>query len=76
MIEKLKKGEDGYELENDKFFRVMSVLNRPHSSERDLMGNLLMCFVTTKRGPYGERQLKTPEGEEDGEKAPKKRKKD
>ena len=78
VIEKLKKGEDGYELENDKYFRVMSVLSRSYSSERELMANLLMCFVKINRkgGDYGERQPKRGRDEDKGEKAPKKRKKD
>ena len=77
---KLKKGEEknGYEFENTKYFRIMSVLHRPHSSVRELVASLLVCSVKINRkcGDYGERQPKRGRDEEKGEKAPKKRKRD
>ena len=77
---KLKKGEEknGYEFENTKYLRIMSVLHRPHSSVRELVASLLVCSVKINRkcGDYGERQPKRGRDEEKGEKAPKKRKKD
>eukprot|EP00986_Skeletonema_menzelii_P020826 scaffold32386_cov154-Skeletonema_menzelii.AAC.2 len=69
--------EMGYELENDKFFRIMFVLCRHYSSVLELVANLLVCFIKINRkcGGYGERQLKRGKGDDDmGENAPKKRK--
>ena len=74
----LKKNEEGYEFENTKYFRIMSVLHRPYSSVRELVANVLVCSVKINRkgGDYGERQPKRGRDEDKGEKAPKKRKKD
>ena len=71
----LKKGDLGYEFENDKFYRIMYVLERPYSSVRELVANLVTCSVKLKRkcGSYGERQSNGGRNEE--EKASKKRKK-
>ena len=79
IVEEVKKNEMemGYELENDKFFRIMFVLCRHYSSVLELVANLLVCFIKINRkcGGYGERQLKRGKGDDDmGENAPKKRK--
>mmetsp|Transcript_1942 Transcript_1942/g.4253 ORF Transcript_1942/g.4253 Transcript_1942/m.4253 type:complete len:157 (+) Transcript_1942:2721-3191(+) len=70
----LKKGDLGYEFENDKFYKIMYVLERPYSSVWELVANLVTCSVKLKRkcGSYGERQSNGGRNEE--EKASKKRK--
>jgi len=70
----LKSGKFGYKLENKHYYKIMYVLERPYSSVRELVANLVTCSVKLKRkcGSYGERQSNGGRNEE--EKASKKRK--
>ena len=70
----LKKGDLGYEFDNDKYYRIMDVLKQQYSSVQELVANLVTCSVKVNRkgGGYGERQSNGGRNEE--EKASKKRK--
>jgi len=70
----LKKGDLGYEFENDKYYKIMSVLEQQYSSVRELVASSVTCSFKLKRkcGSYGERQSNGGRNEE--EKASKKRK--
>lgn len=64
VVVALRKNEEGYEFENTKYFRIMSVLHRPYPSVRELVANLLVCFVKINRkgGDYGERERQPKRG--------------
>lgn len=71
----LKKNEEGYDFDDAKYYRMMSVLDRPCFSVREIVTKLISCSfqINRKCGNYGERPHKRG-GDDDEEEKPKKRK--
>lgn len=65
---KLKEDEMGYELPNDKYYKLMMMSGGDFSSRKEQMEHIVKCCVNVKRkgGKYGERS--------EEERAPPKRK--
>lgn len=71
----LKKNDEGYDFDDAKYYRMMSVLDRPCFSVREIVTKLISCSFKINRicGNYGERPNKRGGLEED-EENPRKRK--
>ena len=53
IVQYLKKNEEGYDFDNGKYYRMMSVLDRPCFSLREIVTKLISCSFKINRGPYG-----------------------
>ena len=79
VVELMKiKKEMGFNLETKSFYRLMYVVSENYSSVWELVASMMICCGTITRpsGNYGERQPKRERDDDEGERAPKKRKKD
>ncbi len=74
IVQYLKKNEEGYDFDDAKYYRMMSVLDRPCFSVREIVTKLISCSFKINRtcGNYGERSQKRG-GEEEEEKPKRKR---